>query len=342
MTTPRGRSGFVLAFVVLMLFAISVAGAVGYLVVRSEFTMAQSSGQGAEALAVARAGLNRFVAEQIGVVADSVAYALGDGVATVTTRRLLQLDSVNDVYYIRSEGTVADVWAPETPARRVVGALAYHRRRPLAHHAAMVLTTDHARVQNGGLVSGIDHSVATDCAGGGASPITGAVVVRSAAGIGGATLEGSPGFENWVNGYSEIYDSLGLRWDILSDPGFPVDFDGVPPNFGLLPPDSFPVVRYSGYLLATGTHSGRGVLIVDGELDATSGFSWDGIVLAGTVDDIHEGHIRGLLVGGLDGAIADTVVYWEGSVSYYSCYAYAANESLSYLELIENSEWEVS
>jgi hypothetical protein len=35
-------------------------------------------------------------------------------------------------------------------------------------------------------------------------------------------------------------------------------------------------------------------------------------------------------------------VYWDGAIRYYSCYVHAANESLSYLELIENTEFEVS
>ena len=32
--------------------------------------------------------------------------------------------------------------------------------------------------------------------------------------------------------------------------------------------------------------NGRGVLIIDGELDSTSSWQWDGIVLAGEIDDI--------------------------------------------------------
>jgi glycine cleavage system regulatory protein len=70
------RGGFVLVFVVMMLFAISVAGAAGYIVVNTEFAMARSSDEGAEALAVARAGLHRFVAEQLGVVGNGVTMQL--------------------------------------------------------------------------------------------------------------------------------------------------------------------------------------------------------------------------------------------------------------------------
>jgi len=337
----RKEGGFVLALVVLMLFAISVAGAAGYLVVNTEFSMAKFSDQGAEAETVARAGLHRFVAEQLGVVGDSVGYAIGNGVALVTSRKIAELDSLNHVYYIRSEGTVIDVLAPGSPARRVVGAYAYHRKRPLKHLGAMVVAAEGGWSQGGSAeVDGRDHNSSSDCPGGGAPPIPGIIARVSAGSLSGGDLAGAPPGVTWSGGFSQIYDSVAVRWDILTDPNFPVDFDGVVPNYAGLPADSFPVVRVSGYFNPGSSWSGRGLLIVDGELDAASSFVWNGIVLAGAVDDIHEGHIRGMLVAGLDGPNPSSDVYWQGTLHYYSCYVYAANESLSYLELIENTEFE--
>jgi hypothetical protein len=340
---PQARGGFVLALVVLMLFAISITAATGYLMVNTEFAMAKSSGEGAEALSVARAGLTRFVAEQLGVVGDSVSYAIGHGVAMITTRKLAEKDSLTDVYYIRSEGTVSDYFTPGTPARRVVAAYAYHHRRPLRHFGAFVVAADGGYSQNAGaIVDGNDHSTALDCPGGGASPIAGIVARTTAAAQSSGVLNGSPAGKLWPGGYAAMYDSIGLRWDVLKDAGFPVDFDGVLPDYGSIPADSFPVVRVHGYFNPGSSWSGRGLLIVDGELDAAGGFYWDGIVLAGSVDDIHEGHIRGMLVAGLDGPNSYTQVYWRGSIQYYSCYVYGADESLSYLELIDNTLFEAN
>jgi hypothetical protein len=344
---PADRGGFVLALVVLMLFAISVAGAAGYLVVNTEYSMARHAGQGAEALSVARAGLHRFVAEQLGVVGDSVSYAIGDGVALVTTRRVLQKDSDTDLYYIRSEGTLGDVFTPAAPARRVVGGYAVHHRRPLRPHAAFVMAAERVYAQNaGGRIDGNDFSTDPACPGSGAPPvapaITGAIARTATGGLSGGILAGSPNGETWGGGFAQIYDSVALRWDILSDPSFPVDFDGVLPNYGSIPSDSFPVVRVHGYFNPGSGWSGRGLLIVNGELDAASGFVWEGIVLAGSVDDVHEGSVSGMLVAGLDGPNTFSDVYWTGTIRYYSCLVDRANESLSYLELLDNTVFEAS
>ncbi len=336
------RRGFVLVLVVMMLFAISVAGAAGYLVVNSEFTMARHADEGSEALAAARAGLHRFVAEQIGVVGDSVSYAIGGGVAMITTRKIAEEDSLTHLYYVRSEGTVVDPFTPGVPARRVVGAYAYSHRRPLAHHAAFMVTANAVYAQNsGGVIDGDEHNSSSDCPGGNADDITGAIARVTTGQQSGGNLDGSPNGEQWSGGFTQMYDSVGLRWDVLSDPTFPVDFEGTPPNWASLPSDSFPVVRVNGYFNPGSSWSGRGVLIVNGELDASSSFSWDGIVLAGSVDDIHEGTIRGMLVGGLDGPNPYNTVYWRGQIRYYSCNVYAANESLSYMELLDNTMFEV-
>lgn len=334
------RRGFVLAFVVFVLFAISVAGVTGYLVVSSEFTLSRYSGQGAEALTVARAGLERFVAEQIGVVPDSSSYALGDGIALVTTRRVQIVDSLTHVYYIRSEGTVADVLAPGTPARRVVGAYAIQRRRPIGQHGTVIIAADNINVNGTGEIRGWDHQNATQCAGGGADDLPGGVARLGVTEDAADAVEGSPEYELWSGGWSEIVDSIDIRWDILTDPQFPVDYENSLPDYTSLPADSFPVIRYTGWTSAG--FQGRGVLIVDGVFDPVSSFSWDGIVLAAAIDDIVEGYVDGIVIAGLDGPNLYSTVNFRLDVNYHSCFVYGANDSLSYLELLPNTVFEVS
>jgi len=347
MDIPVERGGFVLALVIMMLFAISVAGATGYLVVNTEFTMAKHSGQGAEAASVARAGLHRYVAEQLGVLGDSVTYAIGDGVALVTRRLVAQKDSITDVYYIRSEGTIVDIFAPATPARRVVGAYAVHHRRPIRHFAAVVVSAQAVYAdQLTGVIDADDNSDDPNCPGVGAPPvganIIGAIARTTTGETNGGTLHGHPNGRTWSGGFPAFYDSLDVRWDVLSDPTFPVDFEDAPPPWASLPADSFPVVRVNGDFVGSGSWSGRGVLIVTGLFDAGSWFSWRGIVLAGAVDDLVEPMIDGMFVAGFNGPNPYNTVSMRGEVWYYNCLVKAASESISYLELLENTVFEAS
>lgn len=341
----RSRSregGFVLAFVVFMLFSVSVAAATGYLVVNTEFAMAKQATDGAEALAVARAGLERFVAEQIGVVPDTVTYALGDGVAVVTARKLYEQDSLRHVYYIRSEGTVADIFQPNTPARRVVGGYAVNRRRPIPAQgstmAALTLSAETVRVEGAGRADGRDRQSGI-CLPPGQPGMAGLVTKVDFQEEFGYNVQGFPDQQVWTGGAAAIGAAIRTRWDVLSDPDFPVDFDGTWPNYGALPVDSFPIVRHTGWLSAS--IQGRGVLIVDGVFDPQPTFTWEGIVLAGHVDDDLHGRIHGMLIGGLEADNMYAYVRSEADVTYDSCFAYEANESLSYMELVDNALFEL-
>ena len=329
--------GFVMISVLLMLFAISISAVTGYLAVSSEFSMSNHAKEGAEVIAVAHGGMQHFLADQTGVVGDSVVYLIGSGIAIVTSRKLMEKDSLNHLYYLRSEGTLNDIRVPGAPiARRVVGAFAWHRLRPLAHRAAVVISANELQADTGGEIDGLDQSLSTDCSGGGTAGITGAIAKDMIRGV----VSGNPGEELWPWGFSGMADSLGLRWDVLQDPSFDFEFDGSPPNFSSLPPDSFPLVRYQGNLVPGASWSGRGVLVITGDFNPTSSFYWRGIVLSGSTDAVLDGRIDGMLVGGLDGPNPYAQVEVRMEVRYNACDVYAANQALSYLEVVDNAIFE--
>ena len=326
--------------VLLMLFAISISAVTGYLAVSSEFSMSNHAKEGAEVIAIAHGGMQLFLADQTGVVGDSVVYPIGLGIAIVTSRKLMEKDSLNHLYYLRSEGTLNDIRTPGAPvARRVVGAFAWHRLNPLAHRAAVIISAVEidANDPSGGEIEGDDHSLPTDCSGGGTAGITGAIAKDRVIG----NVDGNPRREmlEWVVS-EDMADSLGLRWDVLQDPSFAFEFDGSPPNFASLPSDSFPLVRYQGDLAPGSSWSGRGVLVVTGMFDPTPSFYWRGIVLTGSTDDIIQGDIDGMLFGGLDGPNPYSEVEVLMEVEYNACNVYAANRALSYLELVDNTIFE--
>lgn len=344
--TERDRAGFALALVVFMLFAVAVAGITGYQVVSGELSLATQSRDGQKALAVARAGLQRFLGETVGQVGDSVRYAIGDGIATITTRKVLEKDSLNHLYYVRSVGTVADVRTPLTPARRAVGEYAWHRISPVPHKAGVLMTGGALQVEYYARVDGSDLATSADCPGGGTAGVAGVGTAGTAGTLYtsyGASIAGTPAVDSSYADFQAVYQTAGIRWDILTDPNFSVDFDGVPPSG--IPADSFPLVRYQGDLAASEGWSGRGVLIVTGKLQMWHDFVWDGIILAGELEGVfawgaaNGPQVRGILVGGLNGANPSVEVQ-SGLYRYDSCNAYAADRALSYLEVVPNTLYE--
>ena len=335
--SETSRGGFVIFFVVLMLFAISITAVTGYLVVDSEFSMSNHAKEGAEVISVAHGGMQKFLSDPMGEVGNSVVYEIGLGIAIVTSRKLMEKDPYNHLYYLRSEGTLNDIRTPGAPvARRVVGAFAWHRLSPILHRAAMIVSADEIGTSSGGEIDGDDDSRPADCPGGGTAGITGGIAKERVLG----NVDGNPQeeYRDWV--VSDLADSLRIRWDVLQDPSFAFEFDGSPPNFASLPADSFPMVRYQGDLAPASSWSGRGLLVITGEFNSRSGFDWKGIVLAGSTDDGLDGDIEGMLVLGLDGPNPYNDIDVRMDVEYNACYVYAANRGLSYLELVDNTIFE--
>jgi hypothetical protein len=206
---------------------------------------------------------------------------------------------------------------------------------------ALVLTGGGLSVEHTASVSGFDASDASTCLGGGTAGTAGVGTAGSVTTVGGGTLSGNPPETPYASA-ADVFEALGVRWELLADPSFPVQFDGAPPNFGSLPADSFPLVRYSGDLIADSWWSGRGALIVTGIFQAASGFTWEGIILAGelgNVSDVAIVDVRGMLVGGLNGP-NPSVRMGSGTVSYDYCDVRSANRALGYLEVLRNTEFE--
>ncbi len=337
------EAGFALALVVLLLFAIAVAGATGYEVVRSEAFQAQQSTEAGQALAVAQAGLQWFMGNHRGVLPDSAVYSINGGTAVVRPRRIASLSTYVDLYLVTSEGTYTDPRFPEVPARRVVHQYGRYVRMPLEILAPLVTTADRVRVRRSGEVDASDHASPGQCVGAPRPTIAGVVArneleVRS----GGSVVGNPPGL--LLGSFQTIVDTMDLAWDVYTDPDFSVDFDGTWPNFAALPSDSFPVIRVKGNFTPNWRRSGRGVLIIDGNLNipAFSFWSWQGIVVAGRIQNTGRWDffwIWGMLVGGL-GRQMQNLDLDRGSVSHHSCYVQSAALSLARIEPLDNTWWE--
>lgn len=340
---PAGRGGFAVVVVVFLLFAVAIAAAVGYQVVQLEGELATQHRDATRARTVAQAGLERYLGEHLGVPADSVVYLVSGDTAMITTRKVAEVDSVTDLYLIRSAGRVADVRWGGAPASRTVSQYALLHKDPIGIHAALLAAVNVVQVRNGGQVDGRDQASPTECSVGGAYDQAGIMNLVDVNDSPGGQVWGSPD-EIQLADFDAVLDSARLRWDVLQDPSFPVEHDGSPPSWWSLPSDSFPVVRASENLTGDFLWSGQGVLIVPGEFDVGWYFRWEGIVLAGSLDSqlrtfFGGSGIEGMLIGGLDGQ-QGSVQIRSFDIEYHSCNALAASASLAYFEALEGGWWE--
>ena len=230
-----------------------------------------------------------------------------------------------------------------------MGTYAWYHRKPVKHQAAIMAASSALRFYTYAYVNGYDESHWWDCSGGGTSGVAGGIGTSYPVAYPYATLVGSPSSRQYSS-LQAVVDSSGIRWDILSDPNFPVEFDNAPPDWSTIPSDSFPVVRQIGDLWATDTHydpnnwSGHGVLIVTGTLYMKGTFNWKGIILAGnlgSVDRYQSPTVEGTIIGNLN-QVDNAITIQNGRYYYNSCYVYDANASLSYLDVVNKTIFEIN
>lgn len=347
--TRRDRRGFALAVVVFLLFAIGVAGALGYRAIRIEGAMSLAHQRGSEAFTAAQAGLQRFMSEVRDSVPGERSYSILGAETVVTSRRILDGPFPHHRYLLRSVGTVRDPRSSSTASVRTIQRMAEHERVPVELLGALASPSEDIDLEN------VDEIDGRDAASGGACPEAGRVDLPGVVGGGSIDIRGGGvrGSRRSVSldGAEAVLDSLEARWDVLTHPDFPVEHDGTWPSYSGIPPDSFPTVRWNGDLEADCFRSGRGLLIVTGELDVSTNFfcdllgtrfQWDGLILADRIDsDIEEEfRVRGSLVVGLDGSGAPFAIRDAGEIRFHSCNVVDAGLGLAHMEPLEGTWWE--
>ena len=334
---PRG--GFVLALVLLLFFAIGVAGAATFQIVHVETLLSVHATERQSALSIARAGLRSYIGKQIGVHEDTVTYSIDGGDAVVTARLVAKIDDFETLYLLESEGVYTDPTFTGSAAWRTVYQYAVKREVALDHVAAVTQVTGNLYVRADAHVDGGDGASL------GACEQSSMDLIGVMMGSGSLTIEGGwPIAGNpptvLLGSTTEALDSIGIDWDVLTATGFPVDYEDAWPSCAL-PADSFTVTRFNGNLNTPYSVCGRGVLIVTGNFLAANGFQWNGILLAGhVVDTPNDYTIDGLVVGGLDGNGTATAYNNFTHIRYNRCYVFQAGKRLSRFEPVGGTWWE--
>lgn len=347
------RSGFALAVVVFLLLAVAVASATGYTVVSIESAMAVRAEESVEAAQIARAGLERYFGEHLGIPDDTTVYAIGNGTVRVTARRIAPVDTADGVwaYRVRARAEVSNLSSASAPATSTAQQIAWLHEEPVARTAAFTGSYSSISLRGWTEIEGDDNS-GGQCAESGDEDIygvghRGSVSTAPYSGVS-PEIDGDPDSQFDFGTHAAVRDSAAIRWDILQDPAFPVDYHNTIPNFGSLPADEFPIVRVSGDLTATSAWSGRGVLIIPGSLILGSCcLNWEGMILAGNIKSTSGvwGYffLRGMIIAGLDGTqetlAIDTFV--GPHVFYDVCSVLAASNALAWWEPLPDTFEEI-
>jgi hypothetical protein len=340
------RGGFALALVLILLFAIGVLGTVGFQVAQVESQLSNQAREMHLAATVAEAGLKRFLGEHRGHPPDTTIYGINGGQAVVVARKLSEVLDEEDLYLVSSTGTYADPLYSDAPATRTVHQYAKLKILPIGRLAVLTdASTARLRIENHGEVDGDDAASPGSCTGSGLTELGGVVTAGEIQELSGSDLQGNPKATTLASRQAVI-DSIGARWDILTDPTYAVDLESTgnwTSYMSGLPSDSFPVVRVNGDLIAGASEVGRGVLIVTDSISLVADFAWNGIIIAGRLGetDSQGAHfaVLGLLVSGLSSERGQ-VDFSHGSLQYHSCYALAAGRALAHFEPVENTWWE--
>ncbi len=346
------RSGFVLPVALLLVVVVTGGVFATYSQLSGERRIRSTEDGADRAHMYAETGLELLVTrwKSLGVNApgaewDSVAIEIphspGDSAYVVLHRIRPKIDATTPALYaIRSTG----VWKrPDWPgapeARRTVARMAEWFDGTLDVKAGWQSLTGLRKNGNSGELSGVD-------ACGMQAPVAGVAVPKNPGYIGhtGPT-QGSPPVDYTGDTPEEAANSVGIDWPaIISGKG--MDFDVVVPdspwpnNF-----DDWPVIFVDnrGGPTFDLPSSGRGLLIVGGDITIGGNTDWDGVIMVGgTLTSNGINRVEGATITGLNVQLGDHVGISDvgNGVKYYryhSCNVAKAMQSLSGFNTYENT-----
>ena len=353
-----GEEGFALVLSILTLLALTVLAAGGFLLVGTEGDIAHNHLTSLGAFYAADAGHSHFMAEN-GVPQPTQTFVYGQDTSTVASRLLVHLETGMSVYGVESRGL-----RPEPKGgfgRRTVGATAVYTPFPMNVIGAFVAANGLRKNGVSGSIDGNDQAPPGRCPygvlNGNQPPTAGATVptggyVQSGGGGGQLVPDGDPPVDETNPNPSAVGQATGIDWAALVNETKVTPHVRHPadpwPDFSSLPASEWPVIHVTSPHMDIGpAHSGRGVIILDGDLSFHGNFRWDGIILAGgrLVSDGNQ-TIKGTIMTGLNTLLgqnvgqASAVGNGQKSFLYHSCNVEAAARSMGWLAEVPGTWYE--
>jgi Tfp pilus assembly protein PilX len=335
---PRteGQRGSALLIVLVVLVGLTVLGAAGLTLTDDDLRQSENLEASTDAFYAADAGLQRYMGEvNDGTSVES--YSIGAVPVTVTPTFMGTLAGGENMYRIRSVATHSDPGGATTS--RAVSWLAIFRPgTPVIVSAALASGSGLMKNGGSGTISGQDLSSLTDpdCPQAPGPDVAGVTVPPSGySQSGGSPVPDSIDYESSA---LEVLEGTGIDWESLhEDGGGNPDYVVPPdawPDFTSLPADEWPVIFVDGNASLDPDDSGRGTIIISGNLAMSGDFEWDGLILAGGYmtsngyQTITGGTITGLNI--LLGESVPTSDIGNGNKKflYNSCYVQLASQKI--------------
>ncbi len=338
-TKMRDQSGSVVMMVLVVLVGLTILGAAGLTITSNDVRQSENLGASTEAFYAADAGLQRYLGESNNG-SSAASYTIGSSNVTVTPTGFTTLAGGQGMFRVRSVAVHNDARGAVTS--RAVSALAIYRSgATVTTTAALASGTGLLKNGGSGTISGEDLASPSD-------PLCPASPTGDVAGVsvppggysqsGGQSVpDGDPPIDDGQTA-EELLEGTGIPWEDLHDNGADIADYNVPPddwpNFDELDDDEWPVIYVDDNLDLAPEDSGRGTIIVTGNLAMNGSFQWDGLLLVGgymTSNGYQT--ITGATITGLNILLGETVPTSDvgngnKKFLYNSCYVAAASETL--------------
>lgn len=322
-----------------MLLLVSLLAAAGHALSTLELRTSEAHREAVETFYRADGALQDYLGRLETAPGAAASVTVGGGAVALSARRLLALPDGRSLHGIRS-------WATTAPAgggtiRRGVGRVivtAGEVRLP----AALVTSGTLDAADGSTLLDGLDDAGDAGCRSGASMAGLALPTAMEPPSPTQMDIRGEPPVLT-LDDPSRLRRLSGLDWTALLEAFGPRAAARVPeePWPGASPSpegaagDPWPVIRVQGTYHLDASHSGRGAILADGDLELADGFAWDGLVLVeGGLSLAGPVRIRGGIGAGL-GALAGrepgaVTIFGAGvDVRFHSCHAAASAEALT-------------
>lgn len=335
-TSERGAA---LVMVLIALVGLTAMAAAGIAITGTEVRVSENVDSSTRAFYAADAGLRAY----LGSSADGstgATYTIDGMTVTVTSDTMAALASGRVLYEITSSAALS-VGAAGSQASRTVRTLAVYSDGEITVPASFTAPAGLLKNGSTGTISGQDWATPGNpkCPNSPKSDIAGVKVPPSGyTQAGGGTLvpTGDPPVDDSQSA-TDILQDIGIDWESVTSGGLIAPDYTIPPdtwpNFASLPADEWPVIYVDGNSSVSPSNSGRGTLIVTGNLEMNGTFTWDGAILVGGYITSNGYQIvQGATLSGLNLLLGESVPSTDignGNkvFKYNSCYLKQATEA---------------